>query len=66
MSWKDDWKERAKELLNDFDEHLQSMPDKGDVCEDSQKVCVRIALNELYATVNGVEDEDFVQDDDDE
>jgi hypothetical protein len=59
MLIKDEWKERAYEILDEFEEHLSSMPDKGDTTETSQKISLRNAFNNLYANVNGVEDEDF-------
>jgi hypothetical protein len=62
---KDKWKERAHEILDEFEEHLLLMPDKGDTTDTSQKICLRMALNDLYANVNGVEEEDFVIGDDD-
>ncbi|WP_285905120.1 hypothetical protein [Pseudodesulfovibrio pelocollis] len=35
------------------------MPDKGDKCEDSQKVCILNALHNLGAAVNGLCAKDF-------
>ena len=38
---------------------LRYMPDKGNACYESQKVCVLQGLNEMYALINGIEEEDM-------
>lgn len=42
------------------DKVAAAMPDRGDVCADSQKVCVINALNALQRTVSGITAEDLV------
>ena len=39
---------------------IQAMPDKGDKCEDSQKICLLNALSEFEHCVVGTEKEDFI------
>ena len=49
-------------LISKAEDVIQRLPDKGDKESDSQKICLINALNELEYTVNGVEVEDFIQD----
>ena len=37
---------------------LSNMPDKGNTCETSQKVCLMQALNIFNQTINGIEEND--------
>lgn len=53
------FKEDAEELIEKFQKLIDRMPDRGDSSSESQKVCLQISLNDLDATVNGVEDSDF-------
>ena len=56
---KEIFKEKMFELMRPLDEVVLAMPDKGDKCCDSQKICLIGAINNLEAIVNGVTDEDF-------
>lgn len=38
---------------------IDTLPDKGDTCSKSQKICLRIALANFERAVNGVENTDF-------
>ena len=53
------FKKHAEGLLEQLETLVGEMPEHGDKCEDSQKVCLQQHVNELYATVNGVEDKDL-------
>lgn len=62
----DYWKNDVQVILDELEEKINELPDKGDTCEESQKVCLRIALNDLTMAVNGVEPEDFNLNDEEE
>lgn len=57
-------KQEAADLMDKFQELINRLPHNGDKCEDSQKVCIQIALNELEATVNGLVDDDLIEQED--
>lgn len=38
---------------------VKAMPDKGNSCDDSQKVCLLNAINELDSLISGIEDSDL-------
>ena len=44
--------------INDL---IDTLPDKGDKCSDSQKLCLVQALHELDYVVNGLQEEDFIK-----
>jgi hypothetical protein len=56
------FKSEVEDLLSDVEDLILDMPDKGTTEEDSQKIVLKQRLNELYQAVNGVEDEDFEED----
>jgi len=45
--------------MRKLDKHIMAMPDKGDKCDVSQKICLLNAVNNLEAIINGVTDDDF-------
>jgi hypothetical protein len=49
----------ALHLIEKLEELIETMPNMGDTCEDSQKVCLVAALYKLEQTVNGVSTDDF-------
>lgn len=59
--------ETLREFTKDVEEHIDAINDivesrmrnTGDVCADSQKVCVLNALSELQSNINGVYPEDL-------
>lgn len=38
---------------------VEAMPDRGNLAADSQKIALRMALHQLRATIEGLEDSDF-------
>lgn len=48
--------------LNELRGLVESLPYKGDRCEDSQKICLRVSLNDVEACINGLRVEDFFED----
>lgn len=60
------WKHEVEELLQKIEDKIEELPYQGDVCEDSQKICLTQALQELWHNVNGVTDADFVELNDEE
>jgi hypothetical protein len=61
-----DFKERVEPLISEIEDVILSMPDKGDSERESQKICLINSLNNFYYTVNGVEDSDFIDDEDED
>ena len=67
----DDEKESAKDIAEQLDELAdemysivhRKMPEKGDECEDSQRICLLNALDELSSLINGISEKDFETDD---
>jgi hypothetical protein len=53
------FEKKAQILIDKFQNLIDLMPYRGDVCSESQKLCLQQALNELDHNVNGVEDLDF-------
>lgn len=51
--------QKATHYINMLSHMIDEMPDKGDTCEESQKICLTNALKQFQNTVNGVEDSDF-------
>ena len=47
--------------LSHVEDLINSMPYKGDTSEDSQKVLLMTALNQLAYTVNGIEQSDLME-----
>jgi len=58
------FKSEVDDLVSELEDLITSMPDKGNTEEDSQRVVLMNRLNELSYAVNGVEDEDFFDEDD--
>lgn len=56
------FKEQANIHLERLEILINSMPNKGLKCEDSQKICLLDKLNRLDYTFNGIEEEDFIPD----
>ena len=54
-------KDQLYKLLRQIEVAVDLMPYKGDKCEDSQKVCLQQAINELEANINGITDEDLTE-----
>ncbi len=53
------FKNRVEKLIGKIETIIDKMPDKGDTCETSQKICLRQAINDFSYTVNGVTEKDF-------
>lgn len=53
------FKIRVEKLIDKIEDLIEKIPYHGDSCSESQKVCLKQALNEFSYTVNGVEESDF-------
>lgn len=63
----EEFRQKIEQLIYDIEDLILSeMPDKGDTCEFSQKICLINALSEFEHVLNGVEDSDFEEDDDED
>lgn len=60
------FKQKAQDLISQFEDLLQSMPQKGNTSSECQNITIQIALNKLDSCINGVEDSDFDDDDSEE
>lgn len=38
---------------------IKTLPDKGNKCEDSQKICLTLALKNMESVINGTTDDDW-------
>jgi hypothetical protein len=54
------FKNELYRLLRQIETAVELMPYKGDKCEDSQRICLIQAINELEHTINGISDKDLV------
>ena len=52
-------KEEMILLVEQLEALIDEMPYKGDVCEDSQKMCLKNSLFEFSMNINGITDDDF-------
>jgi len=57
-----EFKEKAEISIDEFQQLLDELPQKGDKSEDCQKVCLQQHLSELDAAVNGMEASDMNED----
>jgi hypothetical protein len=55
----ENFKEELRSKLEEIDDLVKTMPYKGDSSNESQKVCLMIAINTLDATISGIEDSDL-------
>lgn len=61
-----EFKTKAASLISQFEDLLQQMPQKGNTSTKCQRVNLQQHVNELSFCVNGVEDSDFIEDDDED
>ena len=54
------FKEMAQELLQELENHIETMPHKGDACHESQKVCIMVAISDVYSNINGISEDDLI------
>lgn len=60
---KDELVKQAEELLEQLELLIENnMPYKGDVSDECQKITIMLALNEVSYTLNGLEEEDLIED----
>jgi len=55
----DKFKEDAEKLIDQLEDLIQQLPQKGDTSDTCQRVTLQQALNEFSYTVNGTEQEDL-------
>jgi len=56
------FKAKARKLTGRLDDLIECLPNKGNKCSDSQKICLKQALKEFEATINGTMPEDLISD----
>jgi len=60
---KDELIKQAEALLEQLETLIENnMPYKGDTTEECQKTTIMLALNEISFTLNGLEEEDLIED----
>jgi hypothetical protein len=60
---KDELIKQAEALLEQLETLIENnMPYKGDTTEECQKTTIMLALNEVSYTLNGLEEEDLIED----
>ena len=60
----ENFKERAEDLISQFEDLIHQMPQKGDKSTECQRVTLQVKLNELSYAVNGTEQKDLEEDED--
>lgn len=53
-------KEKLHSHVEQIDDLLEEMPDKGNKCSDSQRVCLQNAINSFEHNINGITEEDLI------
>jgi hypothetical protein len=62
---KDELVKQAEALLEQLEILIENnMPYKGNVSEECQKTTIMLALNEVGYTLNGLEEEDLIENED--
>jgi len=62
---KDELVKQAEALLEQLEILIENnMPYKGDVSEECQKTTIMLALNDVGYTLNGLEEEDLIENED--
>ena len=56
---KNDLQKILREHLEAMRDEVSNMPFKGNTSNESQKVCLVIAMNTLEHSIDGIEDSDF-------
>ena len=60
---KDELVKQAEVLLEQLETLIENnMPYKGDTTDECQKTTIILALNEISFTLNGLEEEDLIED----
>ena len=55
-------KKKLTTLVYKLEALIDEMPDKGDKCSVSQKMCLYQSLSEFESNINGITDEDLKED----
>ena len=58
-----DFKEKAKLLIDEFQELIETMPQKGNTTNECQRLTMQQRLNELEHAVSGTQAEDLMEND---
>jgi len=61
MIIKKEFVEKAANLTSQLEDLVDTLPYRGDVCSESQKVCLNQAVFEVYNNISGLNDEDFTE-----
>lgn len=54
------FKDKAEILIVRFNELIKELPDNGNTSEESQKITIKNAVNNLEHTINGTEESDLI------
>ena len=54
-----DFKEKAELLIDEFQQLVEELPQKGDTSNECQRLTLQLRLNQLESAVNGTEDSDM-------
>lgn len=57
------FKAKAETTMGKVRRLVDKMPYKGDKCQDSQRMCLILAINNLEYQINGVKPSDFERED---
>ena len=55
----DKFRQRIETHLSKIEDLILSIPQKGDICQDCQRMCLHEALNTFWYTLNGTKQEDL-------
>lgn len=61
-----EFKRKSEKLISEIEKLIQQMPQKGNTQSECQKLTLQQTINEFSYAVNGVEDSDFIVDNDDD
>lgn len=57
-----EFKEKAEDLVEQLENLIQEMPQKGNTSEECQRITLQIAINEVSYAISGTEESDFIED----
>lgn len=56
----EEFKQKAEEIIQEFEELLDHMPKRGDSSSECQRTHLQQQINEVQYGVNGITEEDFI------
>jgi len=55
----DEFRQKIESHLDKIEDLILSMPQKGDVCQDCQKMCLQETFQAFWYTLNGTKQKDL-------